>query len=58
MSDRWTIKELKEVEMETFIISILSERQSGLSPWAPLFEKLAKAKNFMNEIKKKRGENK
>lgn len=58
MSGRWTIKELKEIEMETFIISILSERQSGLNPWAPLFEKLAKAKNFMNEIKQKKGESK
>lgn len=58
MKFRWTIKELKETEMETFIISILSERQSGLNPWAPLFEKLSEAKNFMNEIKKKRGENK
>lgn len=51
--ERWTIKQLKEIPIETFIQGILSERQKKLNPYAPLNSKLNEAKMFMEEVKKK-----
>lgn len=47
--ERWTIKQLKEISMKTFIQAILSERQAKLNPYCPLSVKLSDAKKFLDK---------
>ena len=48
---RWTNDQLKNTDDLTFSIGIMSERQYGLNPNAPLFMKLAQSKLTIHELK-------
>jgi len=47
--ERWTIKQLNEISMEAFIVSILSERQSKLNRYSPLCQKLKQAQKAVEQ---------
>ena len=48
---RWTIQELAGVDDITFAMCILSEREAGLNPYAPLSQKLKRARHTLDGLR-------
>ena len=49
--NKWTIKQLDEMDYLLFTISILNERLNKLNPYTPLAEKLQQSVARLNKIR-------